>query len=109
MDQRPYERSASAADAARARARQRVAFAAALLAVPLLGVLVSAPLREEIAVHVGLLADDAGAGRSATDASVFADRRVTVTPNHALLDANDVRRALPAPPQAVAGLDSATL
>jgi len=109
MDERSYETGASAADAARARALQRAAFAAALLAVPLLGVLVNAPLREEVVMHVGLLADEAGEGRPAPDASVFADRRASAVPDHALLDANDVRRALPATPQTVSGLENAVL
>jgi len=107
MDQRSDERGAAAGGTARARARQRIAFAAALIAVPLLGVLVNAPLREDIALHVGLVADHADAGRPSPDATVYA---ASAAPDHALLDANDVRRALPAaPPQAVAGLENTTL
>lgn len=90
--------------AAPARPGWRVAFAAALVAVPVLGVLADAPLREDIALQVGLAADHADAGRASPDAAVYA---AGAAPDHALLDANDVRRALPAaPPTAVAGLEN---
>lgn len=106
MDQRSDERGAAAGGTARARAR--LAFAAALIAVPLLGVLGNAPLRDEIVMHVGLVAD-ADVGRPTPDAAALA-AGARAAPDHALLDANDVRRALPAaPPQAVAGLENTTL
>lgn len=107
MDQRSDERSAAAGGTPCARARLRLAFAAALIAVPLLGVLANAPLREEIGTHVGLVANHADAGRPSPDATVYA---ASAAPDHALLDANDVRRALPAAPSpAVAGLENTTL
>lgn len=106
MDKRSSKDSA-AAHATPGRAHWRVAVAVALLAVPLVGVLLNTPPRDESLAQVGLLAD--APGIAAPESTVLADRPASATPDLALLDARDVRRALPAPQRAVAGLDTTTL
>lgn len=87
--------------AAPARAGWRVAFAAALVAVPVLGVLADAPARHELLARVGLASQDSVAPLPAGTAPA--------APDHALLDAGDVRRALPPDARPVAGFEASTL
>lgn len=106
MDYRWHQKRAVEGDAARPRSWHRIAFAAALFAVPWLGVLVNAPLHEQPVPPVGIVTGDAA---PTPDAAVYTSRNAPATPDLALLDANDVRRALPATSQPVAGLESTTL
>lgn len=91
----------------RLRSRQRIAFATALLAVPLLGVLANAPLRSEALTYLGVWPGAASPAQPTTATAFPAG--VSAAPDHALLDAADVRRALPPQQQSVAGLQNSTL
>lgn len=89
------------------RAR-RVAFAVTLVALPLFGTLLGEGARDA-ATLLPFAPAVLRAPPASSPTSVFGDLPPSAAPDHAMLDANDVRRALPAPAHAVAGVEATTL
>lgn len=106
MDDRP-EAKPPPSPFGRGRSR-RVAFAVTLVALPLFGTLLGDVTRDST-TFVPAAPTQPRSPPASQPASVFDDRALSAAPDLALLDANDVRRALPAPAQAVAGLEHTTL